>query len=401
MSDRTIKSDPLSNKELSSLLVHGGTTRTSFDETCEAIFMTSGYVYKSAEEAEQAFLQDGKRYVYSRFSNPTVAMFEERLRLLEGAEACLATASGMAAVTAAILCQVQTGDRVVASRALFVSCDYILTIVLPRLGVTVELVDGRNLYEWQRALSKPTRLVFCETPSNPCLEIIDLPAVAELAHKAGAQFIVDNVFASPLLQRPLEMGADVVVYSATKHIDGQGRCLGGAVLGRKSFISEVLHPYLRNTGPSLSPFNAWLLLKGMETLDLRVERQCRTAEEIAQALTKNPAIKNVLYPFAEDHPQQELARRQMKQGGSLISFDMNGGKDAAFRFLNALRFIRLSNNLGDSKTLATHPATTTHSRLTPEARAIVGISDGLVRLSIGLESTVDILEDLTQALKKS
>lgn len=401
MSERTTKPDPLSNKELSSLLVHGGTTRTSFDETCEAIFMTSGYVYKTAEEAEQAFLQDGQRYVYSRFANPTVAMFEERLRRVEGAEACLATASGMAAVTAAILCQVQTGDRVVASRALFVSCDYILTILLPRIGVTVELVDGRSLSEWQRALSKPTRLVFCETPSNPCLEIIDLPAVAELAHKSGAQFIVDNVFASPLLQRPLEMGADVVVYSATKHIDGQGRCLGGAVLGRKSFISDVLHPYLRNTGPSLSPFNAWLLLKGLETLDLRVERQCRTAAEIAQVLAKNPTIKNVLYPFAENHPQRALARRQMKQGGSLISFDMNGGKEAAFRFLNALNFIRLSNNLGDSKTLATHPATTTHSRLTPEARAVVGISDGLIRLSVGLESPRDILDDLTQALEKS
>lgn len=401
MSDRITKPDPLLNKELSSLLVHGGTTRTSFDETCEAIFMTSGYVYKTAEEAEQAFLQDGQRYVYSRFSNPTVAMFEERLRRVEGAEACLATASGMAAVTAAILCQVQSGDRVVASRALFVSCDYILTIVLPRLGITVELVDGRNLSEWQRALNKPTRLVFCETPSNPCLEIIDLPAVAELAHKSGAQFIVDNVFASPLLQRPLEMGADVVVYSATKHIDGQGRCLGGAVLGRKSFISDVLHPYLRNTGPSLSPFNAWLLLKGLETLDLRVERQCRTAAEIAQVLAKNPTIKNVLYPFAENHPQRALARRQMKQGGSLISFEMNGGKEAAFRFLNALNFIRLSNNLGDSKTLATHPATTTHSRLTPEARAVVGISDGLIRLSVGLESPRDILDDLTQALKKS
>jgi len=401
MSDDATKVDPLLNKELSSLLVHGGTTRTSFDETCEAIFMTSGYVYKSAEEAEQAFLQDGKRYVYSRFSNPTVAMFEERLRRVEGAEACLATASGMAAVTAAILCQVKTGDRVVASRALFVSCDYILTVILPRMGVSVELVDGPNLSEWQRALSKPTQVVFCESPSNPCLEIIDLPAVAELAHKAGAQLIVDNVFATPLLQRPLEMGADIVVYSATKHIDGQGRCLGGAVLGRKSFISEILHPYLRNTGPSLSPFSAWILLKGMETLDLRLERQCVTAAEVALTLASNPAIKVVIYPFAENHPQRELARRQMKKGGSLISFDMNGGKDAAFRFLNALNFIRLSNNLGDSKTLATHPATTTHSRLTPEAREIVGISDGLIRLSVGLESAKDIVDDLTQALKKS
>lgn len=401
MSDDATKVDPLLNKELSSLLVHGGTTRTSFDETCEAIFMTSGYVYKSAEEAEQAFLQDGKRYVYSRFSNPTVAMFEERLRRVEGAEACLATASGMAAVTAAILCQVKTGDRVVASRALFVSCDYILTVILPRMGVSVELVDGPNLSEWQRALSKPTQVVFCESPSNPCLEIIDLPAVAELAHKAGAQLIVDNVFATPLLQRPLEMGADIVVYSATKHIDGQGRCLGGAVLGRKSFISEILHPYLRNTGPSLSPFSAWILLKGMETLDLRLERQCVTAAEVALTLASNPAIKVVIYPFAENHPQRELARLQMKKGGSLISFDMNGGKDAAFRFLNALNFIRLSNNLGDSKTLATHPATTTHSRLTPEAREIVGISDGLIRLSVGLESAKDIVDDLTQALKKS
>ena len=380
------------------LMARGGHLRSGFMETCEAVYMTSGYVYKTAEEAEAAFVRDGSRFVYSRYANPTVAMFEERLRLLEGAEACRATASGMAAVFAALACQVRAGDRVVASRALFGSCNYIITQLLPRYGVVTELVDGRDLDAWRRALAPGVKAVFCESPSNPTLELVDLAAVAELTHHAGGVLVIDNVFATPLLQRPMALGADIVVYSATKHIDGQGRSLGGAVLGSEHFVRENLMPFLRHTGPALSPFNAWLLLKGIETLDLRVERQCRSAAEIAAFLETHPKIEHVLYPGLASHPQYDLARRQMSGAGTLLALSTKGGKAGAFRFQNALRLVEISNNLGDSKSLVTHPATTTHHRLTPEQRAELGIGDGLVRLSVGLEDPADLITDLDRAL---
>ncbi|HEY0525786.1 MAG TPA: O-succinylhomoserine sulfhydrylase [Stellaceae bacterium] len=380
-------------------LIRGGTLRTEFGETAEALFLTSGYVYESAEQAEDAFKNEGSRFVYSRYANPTVAMFEERLRLLEGAEACRATASGMAAVNAALLCAVRAGDRVVASRALFGSCHYILTQVLPRFGVETVLVDGRDLDEWRDALKPGARAVFCESPSNPTLELVDIAAVAKLSKHAGALFIVDNVFATPLLQRPLALGADVVVYSATKHIDGQGRTLGGAVLGSEAFVRDSLAPFLKHTGPALSPFNAWVLLKGLETLDLRIERQCRNATEVAGFLAGHDKVRQTLYPGLSSHPQYALAQRQMRGPGNVVSFDVQGGKEGAFRFLNALRLVNLSNNLGDSKSLITHPATTTHSRLKPEERAEFGIGDGLVRISVGLEDVSDIVEDLAAALE--
>ncbi len=383
---------------LNTLLVHGGTLRSQHLETSEAIYMSSGYVYTSAEEAESAFANDGSRYVYSRFANPTISMFEERLRLLEGAEACRATASGMAAVFAALAAQVKAGDRVVASRALFGSCLYIVNQILPRYGIRTELVDGRDLDAWRRALARPTKAVFCETPSNPTLELVDLGAVAELTHEAGGLLIVDNVFATPLLQKPLELGADIVVYSATKHIDGQGRSLGGAVLGSRAFIAEQLGPFLRHTGPALSPFNAWLLLKGLETLDLRVERHGRNAAEVAAFLDRHPKVVRAFYPGLDSHPQRALALKQMTGGGNLVAIITAGGKAGAFRFQNALRIIKLSNNLGDAKSLITHPATTTHQRLTPEEKRALGIDEALVRLSVGLEDPADLIEDLDRAL---
>jgi len=360
--------------------------------------MTSGFVYDTAAAAEQAFAQEGSRFVYSRYRNPTVAMFEERLRLLERAEACRATASGMAAVFAALLCRLRAGQRVVSSRALFGSCHYIVADLLPRWGIETVLVDGRDLGAWETALAGGAALAFCESPSNPAMEIIDLAEVARLTHRAGGILVVDNVFATPLLQKPLALGADVVVYSATKHIDGQGRCLGGAILASEKFIKDDLGPFYRHTGPSLSPFNAWLLLKGLETLELRVERQCRTAAAVASYLESHPKIKRVLYPGLTSHPQFELARRQMKQGGSLVCFDVGGSKEACFRFLDALRLVDISNNLGDSKSLVTHPATTTHSRLKPEERAELGIGDALVRFSAGLEGEGDLLGDIERAL---
>jgi O-succinylhomoserine sulfhydrylase len=374
--------------------------RSEFMETCEALYLTSGYVYRSAEEAESAFANDGSRYVYSRYANPTVSMFEERLRLLEGAEGCRGTASGMAAVFASMACFLKAGDRVVGSRALFGSCLYILQTVLPRYGIETVIVDGRDLDAWRNALKPGARAVFLESPSNPTLEIIDLAAVAKLAHEAGAVMIVDNVFATPILQRPLEFGADIVCYSATKHIDGQGRTLGGAVLGTKKYVLESLAPFLRHTGPALSPFNAWILVKGLETLDLRLERQMEGALEIARFLEKQRKVQRTLYPALESHPQYDLARRQMKGAGTVVSFNVGRGKEDAFRFLNALRLIAISNNLGDSKSLVTHPATTTHSRVAPEARAALGIADNLVRLSIGLEDPADLIDDLVQALEK-
>jgi O-succinylhomoserine sulfhydrylase len=380
-------------------LVRGGLARSAFDETSEGLFLTSGYVYPSPEAAEAAFKGEVERYMYSRYANPTVAMFEERLRLLEGAELCQATASGMAAVFAALMCQLKAGDRVVASRALFGSCHYIIADLLPRYGIETELVDGRDLDQWKAALAPGAAAVFIETPSNPTLEIIDMAAVAELAHAAGASFIVDNVFATPLLQRPLEFGADIVVYSATKHIDGQGRTMGGAILCTRAFFKDHLQPFLRHTGPSLSPFNAWVLVKGLETLDLRVERHCRNARGLAEFLEGRSGVRRVLYPGLDSHPQAALARRQMADAGSIVSFEADGGKERAFRLMRALRVIDISNNLGDAKSLATHPATTTHQRLPAEERAELEITDGLIRVSVGLEDVEDLKEDLARALE--
>ncbi len=378
-------------------LVRGGLDRTKHRETAEALFLTSGYVYDEAEEAERAFAaKDTTRFVYSRFGNPTVAAFEERLRLFEGAEACRATATGMAAVFAALMCQVRAGDRVVASRALFGSCHFIISDLLPRYGVETQFVDGTDLAQWQAALSRPARAVFLETPSNPMLDVIDLGAVVDLAHRAGARVVVDNVFAIGA-QRPLDLGADVVVYSATKHIDGQGRTLGGAILGRREFVETELQPFLRHTGPAMSPFNAWVLVKGLETLSLRLDAQCQTALRLAKLLETRAKVARVYYPGLDSHPQAAIARRQMKSGGSLLAFAMKGGKKAAFAALDALNLVDISNNLGDSKSLACHPATTTHQRLKPEERQELGITDGVIRLSVGLEDAEDLAADLTQA----
>jgi O-succinylhomoserine sulfhydrylase len=391
---------PEGNWREETLLVRGGTMRSAFGETSEALFVNSGFVYPRAEDAEAAFKGENDRFIYSRYANPTVAMLEERLRLLEGAEACRTTASGMAAVFASILAQVKAGDRVVASRALFGSIDYIISELLPSYGIETEFVDGTDIASWEAALSRPAAVVFLETPSNPTLEIIDLPAVADLAHAAGACVIVDNVFATPVLQKPLELGADVVVYSATKHIDGQGRCLGGVILGPSEFIDGPLQMFLRHTGPALSPFNAWTLLKGLETLPLRLVRHVANARAIARYLEDHPHVTRVLFPELLSHPQHELARSQMRGGGSVVSFEIAGDKATAFRVLNALQIVDISNNLGDSKSLVTHPATTTHQRLPAEERAHLGITDGLIRISVGLEHVEDIKDDLDGALSK-
>lgn len=379
-------------------LVRGGQTRSHHGETAEAMYLTSGFVYDDAAQAEATFKGEVTHYQYSRFGNPTVAMFEARMAALEGAEACRATATGMAAVHAAMLSHVKAGDRVVASRALFGSCHWIVSTLLPRYGVTTQFVDGADLDQWRAALSQPTAAVLLESPSNPCLEIIDIRAVCDLAHAAGAIVIVDNVFATPLLQSPIALGADVVMYSATKHIDGQGRVLGGAVLGREKWVKETLEPFIRNTGPSLSAFNAWVLLKGMETLALRVDAMSRSAARVADFLAGRPEISRTLYPGRADHPQHALAMRQMRAGGTLVAFDIAGGKQACFRFMDALGLIDISNNLGDTKSMVTHPATTTHMRIGPEERARLNINDGTVRLSVGLEDTDDLIEDLAQAL---
>ena len=382
-------------------LVRGGLERSQHMETAEAMYMTSGYVYGSAEEAEAAFAQPTQsRYVYSRFRNPTVAAFEERLRLIEGAEACRATATGMSAVFASLMCQVRSGDRVVAARALFGSCLWICTDYLPKMGVEVEIVDGTELSQWRRALSKPTKAVLLESPSNPMLEIVDLRAVAALAHDAGACVIVDNVFATGLLQRPLDLGGDVVVYSTTKHIDGQGRALGGAILCTEKFLTDQLGPFLRHTGPTISPFNAWLMMKGLETLDLRLRAHCTSARAVAEALSRHPAIERVLYPGLLTHPQHKLAAAQMKDFGTVVTFTIRGGKAGAFAALNSLRVIDISNNLGDAKSLICHPATTTHQRLSVEEKRQLGIEEGVVRLSVGLEDVDDLIEDLGRALDK-
>lgn len=380
------------------LLVHAGYERSQFGETSEALFLTQGFVYTSAESAERRFRNEEVGYSYSRYSNPTVAAFEKRLAALEGAEECRATASGMAAVTAAILSQVQAGDHVVASRALFGSCRWIVEDFLPRMGVTTALVDGTDLNAWREAAKPQPKLFFLESPTNPTLGILDIAAIAAIAHDFGAILLVDNVFATPLHQKPLALGADVVVYSATKHIDGQGRCLGGAILGTRAFIEGELQQFLRMTGPSLSPFNAWVLLKGLETLPLRVARQIETARKIADVLASQARVTRLLYPGRADHPQAALIAKQMTGPSTLIAFDVDRGQEAAFRFMNALRLILISNNLGDAKSLVTHPATTTHHRFTPAQRAEMGIFDSTVRLSIGLEHADDLIADLHQAL---
>ena len=379
-------------------LVHGGVLRSQFGETSEAIFLTQGYVYTSAEQAEARFKGEDPGYQYSRFANPSVSMFEERMRLFEGAGDARALATGMAAVTASLMCFLKTGDHIVAARAMFGACRYIIEEFCPRFGITSTLIDGRDLEAWRGAIKPGTKAFFFETPANPTLDLVDIAAVSKLAHKAGAKVIVDNVFATPMLQRPLAHGADIVVYSATKHIDGQGRCLGGVVLASAQFVKDHLHDYVRQTGPSMSPFNAWVMLKGLETLPIRVKAQCETAALLADHLAGMPGVTRVLYCGRADHPQAELVRRQMTGGGQIVAFEVAGGKPAAFRFQNALRLIRISNNLGDAKSLITHPTTTTHFRLKPESRAELGITDGLLRLSVGLEAADDLKADLAAAL---
>ena len=379
-------------------LVHGGSLRSQFLETSEALFLTQAYLYEKMEDAEARFKGEAPGFTYSRYSNPTVAMFEKRMALIEGAEASRATASGMAAVTGALLGQVKAGDHVVASRALFGSCLYVVEEVLPRFGVATTLVEGADLDAWRAAIRPETKTAFLESPTNPTLEVIDIAAVAEIVHARGATLVVDNVFASPMLQHPLKLGADCVVYSATKHIDGQGRALGGVILASQAFVDAHLHNFLRHTGPCLSPFNAWVMLKSLETLPLRVAEQARSAARIADYLGGHPRVARVFYPGRADHPQRAVAAKQMESGGTLIAFEIAGGKPEAFAFANALTIIGISNNLGDAKSLITHPATTTHQSLAPERRAALGIGPGLLRLSVGLEDVDDLIEDLDQAL---
>ncbi len=381
-------------------LIHAGTLRSQFGETSEALFLTQGFVYDSAEQCEARFIGNQPGYLYSRFSNPTVNMFETRMAAYEDAECARATASGMAAVHNALIGQVKAGDHVVAAKALFGSCRWVVEDFMPRFGVASTLVNGLDLDEWRRAVRPNTKVFFLESPTNPTLDVLDIAAIAAIAHDAGAKLVVDNVFATPIFQSPLALGADCVVYSATKHIDGQGRCLGGIILASEKFIQDHVHNLLRQTGPAMSPFNAWVLLKGLETLSLRVERQTASAGKIADRLAGHPKITRLIYPGRADHPQAATVKKQMRGGSNLIAFEVAGGKPGAFRFLNALRLVRITNNLGDAKSLITHPATTTHQRLTAEARAELGISDGLVRFSAGLEHADDIAADLTEALEK-
>jgi O-succinylhomoserine sulfhydrylase len=380
-------------------LVHGGTLRSPFGETSEALFLTQGYLYPTAEAAEARFKGEEPGFIYSRFSNPTVAMFEKRMMLLEGAEAARGVASGMAAVTAALMGQLKAGDHIVAARALFGSCLYVVEDLLPRFGVAATLVEGADLDQWKAAMRPNTKTCFIETPTNPTLECYDIEAIADIAHDAGATLVVDNVFATPMLQKPLALGADCVVCSATKHIDGQGRCLGGVILASQKFIDDHIHNFLRQTGPSLSPFNAWTLLKGLETLPLRVARQSETAARLADLLAAHRKIERVYYPGRDDHPQRAVAKRQMAGGGTLVAFEVAGGKAGAFRFENALRVILISNNLGDAKSLITHPSTTTHQRLNAGQQERMGIRQGLLRLSVGLEDADDLADDIAAALE--
>ena len=379
--------------------VRGGQMRTAFQETAEALFLTSGYAYETADEAEARFKGEAPGYQYTRFGNPTVTMFEERMAALEGAPAARATASGMAAVTATFLCALKSGDHVIGARAMFGACRYVIEEVLPRFGIINTLVDGDDVGQWASAVTPRTRMLFLETPANPTLAIVDLKAVAQIADKAGALLVVDNAFATPALQRPMEFGAHIVVHSSTKYIDGQGRALGGVILCKPDFLKDHLQVFLRNTGPSISPFNAWLHLKSLETLDLRMRAHCENATKVSDFLGKHRKIERVIYPFRDDHPQHNLARAQMDGGGGVVTFEVAGAKDGAFRLENGLKLIDVSNNLGDTKTLMTHPETTTHQRLTPAARAALGVTSGMVRLSVGLEDPDDLCEDLDHALK--
>jgi O-succinylhomoserine sulfhydrylase len=393
--------DPSAGWHPETVLVHAGTLRSGFGETSEALYLTQGHVYDSAEQCEARFLGEDPGFIYARFSNPTVAMFEQRMAALEGAEAARATATGMAAVTAVMMGLVQAGDHVVAARALFGSCRYVVEEYLPRFGVESTLIDGTDLAAWKAAIRPNTKVFFLESPSNPTLEVIDIEAVSAIARSIGAKLVVDNVFATPLWQQPLKLGADCVVYSATKHIDGQGRCLGGVILASREFIETHVHTILRQTGPAMSPFNAWVLLKGLETLPLRIRQQTQSASRIADWLVGQSKVARLIYPGRADHPQADVIKRQMLGPSTLIAVELVGGKAAAFRFLNALRLFRISNNLGDAKSLAVHPATTTHQRFTPEVRASMGVGDGLVRLSVGLEHADDLILDIETALAKA
>ncbi|MEI2384217.1 O-succinylhomoserine sulfhydrylase [Breoghania sp. JC706] len=379
-------------------LVHGGTLRSPFNETSEALFLTQGFVYPSAEKAEARFNGDDPGFVYSRYANPTVDMFENRMCELEGAQAARATASGMAAVSSALLASVRAGDHIVAAKALFGSCRYIAETVLPRFGVEATLVDGTKIEEWKAAVRPNTRVMFLESPTNPTLSVVDIAAVADIAHEAGARLVVDNVFATALWQSPLQLGADVVVYSATKHIDGQGRCLGGIVLSDEEWIEEEFHPLFKHSGPSLSPFNAWVMLKGLETMPLRIERQTESAARIADFLADHKAVSRLIYPGRDDHPQADVVKKQMRAGSTLVAFELAGGKEAAFAFSNALDIVKISNNLGDAKSIICHPATTTHQNVAEEARLELGITGGMLRLSVGLEHIDDLLADFDKAL---
>ena len=390
----------MKKKSNNTQLIRHGNLRSNFNETSESLFLTSGFIYKSAEEAELCFKEEKKKFMYSRFGNPTVEMFQRKLAKIEGAESCWATSTGMAAVFAIFMSQLNTGDRIVSSKALFGSCQYIITKLLPKYGIEVILVDGKNIDAWKKELKKKTKLVFFETPSNPCLELIDIKEVSKIAHKNGAKVIVDNVFATPILQKPIALGADIVMYSATKHIDGQGRVLGGAILGKKKFCDEIIKPFIRNTGPSISPFNAWILLKSLETLELRINQQVKNAQKVVKFLQGHKKIKKVLYPWSKEFPQYKLAKKQMLSGGSIISFELkNQSKMQTFKFLNKLEMINISNNLGDTKSLITHPSTTTHSRLSKSEKTELGISRNLVRLSVGLECSEDIINDIEKGLR--
>ena len=395
---RNQREEPQWDLHLQTHAIRSGLARSGFGETSEALYLNSGFTYASAEEALDSFAEETEHFLYSRFHNPTVAMFEQRLAAIEGAEFCVATGSGMSAMFASIACLVEQGDHVVASAAMFSSCHVVITELLPKWGVTFELVKGNDPSAWATALSKPTKVVFIETPSNPLMEIVDIAMVSELAHKVGATVIVDNVMASPVLQKPLQLGADVVMYSATKHIDGQGRVLAGAILGSASYIQEKVMPFTRHTGPALSPFNAWVLVKSLETMELRVERMVSNAQIIAEFLEARPEIKSVRFPGLKSHPDYALAMKQMSGGGTTIGIEFAGNQEQVFTFMNKLRVIDISNNLGDSKSLITHPATTTHRRLGPEVQAEMGITPSVLRLSVGLEHSTDLVKDLTQAL---
>ncbi|MEP3476342.1 MAG: O-succinylhomoserine sulfhydrylase [Hyphomicrobiales bacterium] len=399
MSNTKISKDRFASLNDATKLVHGGTIRSEFGETSESLFLTSGYIYDSAESAEARFKGDEDGYIYSRFMNPTIKMFEERMIALEGAEDARATATGMAAVSASVLSYLNAGDHIVSAKALFGSCRYVVETLLPRFGVETTLVDGSDIDAWKAAMKPNTKAVFFETPTNPALELVDMQAVADIAHEAGALVIVDNVFATPYFQKPMEFGADVVCYSATKHIDGQGRCLGGVVLGKQDYIDDYLHDFMRQTGPSISPFNAWVMLKGLETLPLRIEKAASNARKVADFLSEHQKVKRAIYPGREDHPQHELAKRQMKGFGTMVAFEIDGTKEDAFNFMNKLEIISISNNLGDTKSLITHPTTTTHQRLEEEERLELSITPSLIRLSVGIEDSEDLLNDIADALK--